>query len=269
MLCIYHKNCADGFGAAWAVRQAISDAEFFAASHGTEPPDVTDQEVLMVDFCYKRNVILEMAKKAKSITIIDHHVSAMNELIDLPENVITKFDMEHSGAMLAWNFFFPKKEPPMLLRHIEDRDLWKFSLPNTKEIQTALFAYPYDFDEWDILIRRSLDGLVHEGIILERKHNKDIIELLESTTRIMTIDGYRVKIANLPYTMASEAGHILAKGNPFGGTYYDMPTVRAFSLRSTDEGVDVAKIAELYGGGGHRNASGFKISYKKAAEFEV
>lgn len=269
-LCIYHGNCADGFGAAWVVRKYYGDnVEFFSGKHGEEPPDVTDRQVIIVDFSYKRDVIIRMAEVAENILIIDHHKTAFEGLVELPDNVSTIFNMDRSGTMLTWLFFFPLKNPPALLEHIEDRDLWKFILYGTREIQAAIFSYPYDFDVWDELIETSTERLLREGEVIERKHFKDINELLKITTRVMNIGGYCVEVANLPYTMSSDAGHILALNNPFGACYYDTPTGREFSLRSTDEGVDVSEIALMYGGGGHRNASGFKVSYKQAASFEV
>ena len=75
-MCIYHGNCADGFGAAWAVRKAIPEADFFPGTYQEPPPDVTDKRVVMVDFSYKRPVLLEMASQAESILILDHHKSA-------------------------------------------------------------------------------------------------------------------------------------------------------------------------------------------------
>ena len=61
-LCIYHGNCADGFGAAWAVRQYFGDGnvEFHAGLHGEAPPDTTGRDVVIVDFCYKRPVLDKM-----------------------------------------------------------------------------------------------------------------------------------------------------------------------------------------------------------------
>ena len=100
-ICIYHGNCADGFGAAWVVRKALGDIEFFAGKYQEPPPDVTGKNVVMVDFSYKRPVLLEMAEKANSILIIDHHKTAIEDLIDLPSNVITKFDMGHSEQQLS------------------------------------------------------------------------------------------------------------------------------------------------------------------------
>lgn len=259
--CIYHGNCADGFGAAWVVRTVCGDIEFHGATYQSPPPDVADKNVIIVDFSYKRPVLLEMAKVAKSILILDHHKTAEADLINLPDNVKCEFDMDRSGVRMTWDYFYPEREPPVLLTHIEDRDLWRFALPNTREIQSCIFSYPYEFDVWDRLFEADISLLVTEGATLERKHAKDIDELLKVTTREMVIGGYNVLAANLPYTMASDAGHKLAFGRPFGACYYDTPDGRVFSLRSTDEGVDVSEIAKQYGGGGHRNAAGFKVPH--------
>ena len=190
-------------------------------------------------------------------------------MVDLPANVKAKFDMNHSGAMLTWGHFFPDQEPPPLLLHIEDRDLWRFALQNTRQIQANVFSFPYDFQVWDMLMAAAPGALAAEGEAIERKHFKDIRELLGVTTRDMVIGGYRVPVANLPYTMSSDAGHELAKGHPFAACYWDTPEGRVFSLRSTDDGVDVSAVAKQYGGGGHRNASGFRVSFAQAQAFEV
>lgn len=267
--CIYHGNCADGFGAAWTVRKALGEIKFVAGKYGEAPPDVTGEDVVLVDFSYKRPVLLEMAEKANSILIIDHHKTAAEDLIDLPPNVVCKFDMNHSGAMLAWKHFFPNVAPPTLLLHIEDRDLWRFALENTREIQANLFSYPYDFEVWDRLMEMEASRLAADGVAIERKHLKDIGELLRVATREMCIGGHIVSVANLPYTMSSDAALELAIDRPFGACYYDAPDGRVFSLRSSDDGVDVSAIAKLYGGGGHRNAAGFKVAFDVARTLEV
>ena len=268
-ICIFHANCADGFGAAWVVRKALGEIDFHPGKYQEPPPDVTGKDVVMVDFSYKRPVLLEMAEKANSILILDHHKTAAEDLLDLPANVTAKFDMERSGAMLTWEHFFPGQEPPPLLLHIEDRDLWRFALQNTRQIQANVFSFPYDFQVWDTLMATAPAALAAEGEAIERKHFKDIRELLGVTTREMTIGGHRVPVANLPYTMSSDAGHEMAKGRPFAACYWDTPEGRVFSLRSNDEGVDVSEVAKQYGGGGHRNASGFKVSFAAAVAFEV
>lgn len=261
-LCIYHGNCADGFGAAWAVRKALgSRVDFHAGVYGNAPPDVRGRDVVMVDFSYQRPVLLEMAAEAKTITILDHHKTAAEQLVDLPANVIVRFDMERSGAMLAWEHFFPNEDPPPLLLHIEDRDLWRFALANTREIQANVFSYPYDFQVWDELMATDVAQLVSEGQAIERKHHKDVAELLKVVAREMEIGGHRVPVANLPYTLTSDAGHAMAQGRAFAACYWDTPDGRVFSLRSTEDGLDVAVVAQQYGGGGHKHASGFRVPF--------
>jgi len=259
-LCIYHGNCADGFGAAWCVRSALGEdgVEFFAGVYGRPAPDVTGRDVVMVDFSYKRDVMLEAIGKAASMLVLDHHKTAAEELADLPGATIV-FDMDRSGAGIAWDYYHPGTSRPPLIDVIEDRDLWRFKLPHTREIQANVFSYPYDFKVWDKLFATPLVDLALEGEAIERKHHKDIAELVGVTKRRMKIGGYDVPVANLPYTLTSDAGNLMAQGEPFAACYWDTPTGRVFSLRSTADGMDVSEIAKAYGGGGHKNASGFQI----------
>lgn len=298
-LCIYHSNCADGFGSAWVVRKALGDVDFHAGVYQNAPPDVSDRIVVLVDFSYKRDVLLEMARRTQAVLVIDHHKSAVEDLhadgcyiIDMGSyqgelgwsrfldnvaldsieggpRIYTVFDQNKSGAGLTWDFFNPGVARPELINRIEDRDLWRFAYPDTRAIQASVFSYPYDFDTWDMLFKADLNILRTEGEAIERKHFKDIKELVGVVTRPMKIGGHEVLVANLPYTLTSDAGHQLAQGRPFGGCYWDTPEGRVFSLRSTDEGIDVSAIAKQYGGGGHRNASGFRLSYEQAAGFEL
>ena len=163
-ICIYHGNCADGFSGAWVVRKALGDIEFHAGVYNTPPPDVTGKDVILVDFSYKKPVIEEMMKTAKSILILDHHKTSIEDLDELfngARNLAMNdnekrwhavFDINRSGAMIAWNYFFPDTPPPKILEHIQDRDLWRFALEGTREIQANIFSYPYDFDIWDKLL---------------------------------------------------------------------------------------------------------------------
>lgn len=264
-VCIYHGNCADGFGAAWAVRKYFKEKycvepEFIAGVYQTPPPSVTGKHIILVDFSYKRPVIQQLLDGNNDILIIDHHKSAIQDLETLHHPRLTKFfALENSGAMLTWQWFFPDEEAPQLIKHIEDRDLWKFKLHGTREIQANIFSYPYDFEVWDKLMKEEPTNLAQEGSAIERKHFKDIHELLKVTQHERSIGGYIVPVANLPYTLSSDAGHIMAKDRPFAACYWDVPDGRVFSLRSSDTGVDVSEIAKQYGGGGHKNAAGFKV----------
>ncbi len=271
-LVIYHGNCMDGFTAAWVIWCKHKDWDFYPAKHGDPPPDPTGREVIyMVDFSYKRPVILEMATPDRSIFILDHHKTAQADLVDLPSNVSVTFDMDKSGARLAWDYFNPEKstaERPMLIDYVEDRDLWRFKYPETKDICAFIFSQPYDFYTWDGLATMAQTQeykaeMVVRGKAILQKQSKDIDELLQNKFR-MKIGGVEVPVCNLPYTFSSEAGQILAKGEPFGATFYVDKQYAYFSLRSEENGMDVSDVAKKYGGGGHKHAAGFKIGFRMA-----
>jgi oligoribonuclease NrnB/cAMP/cGMP phosphodiesterase (DHH superfamily) len=270
-ICIYHDRCADGFTAAWAVRKKFGDSvQFVPGVYGEAPPDITGKDVLLVDFSYKRPVLEQMASVARTVTILDHHKTAAADLDGIGRfpNVDCTFDMNRSGAMITWEHFHDKAAPN-LVRYVQDRDLWHFALPGSREVSAFIFSYEYTFKNWDFLnsllgtkeedtfgIQQAIDG----GGTIERKHFKDITELLAVSARPMLIGGHIVQVANLPYTMSSDAAGKLGEGAPFGACYMDTAKGRVFSLRSRgDAAIDVSDIAKSYGGGGHKNAAGFTM----------
>lgn len=288
-LCIYHANCADGFTAAWVVNQMFKgDVVFHAARYGDSPPDVSDQHVIIVDFSYKRPVLEEMARVAKSILILDHHETAAKELEGLPRaephfgcypplGVAALFDMNRSGAALAWDYFgasgvserASSAHRPLLVDYVQDRDLWRHELAFSHEVNAFISSLPFEFSQWDLL-----DGLMHpraggamhphetivdRGEAIMQKQRKDVSELIAAAEREMKIGGVMVPVANLPFSMASDGGNMMAMFAPFAATYMDTPRGRVFSLRSAPDGSNVAKIAAAYGGGGHAHAAGFTV----------
>lgn len=297
-LVIYHANCADGFSAAWVFHflqdKIEQQFDFHPGVYGEDPPDVSDRHVYLVDFSYKRSVVKDMIQigGALAVVVIDHHKTAMEDLAGLDDELYEEakiaqaeidggalgeydspielvFDMDMSGATMAWKYWqevWDREiiERPVLLGHVEDRDLWKFRLPLTREIQAAVFSYEYTFENWDRLMwNTGMLVLAEGGAAIERKHRKDIAELVKVCKRAMTIGGFDVPVASLPYTLTSDAGHLMAKdyldGSRFAACYWDTDLHRIFSLRSMEGGMDVSAIAKLYGGGGHKNAAGFKV----------
>lgn len=273
-LVIYHGNCVDGFSAAWCfhnmTRVGVEGQEFdyHASVYGDPPPSlesITNRIVYIVDFSYSRDTLKEMASVAERIVILDHHVSAEKALQGLDkeiDNVEVVFDMTRSGAMIAWNYLFPGQEPPQMLKHVQDRDLWKFELQGTLHLQSYVFSKQYSFVNWDYLMNateQELEVMKDRGKAIQNKLERDLDELLPQLKRRLQIAGHLVYAVSLPYTMASEACHRLGVNEPFAAAYFDTPTHRVFSLRSQSKGLDVSMIAEQYGGGGHKNASGFRV----------
>ncbi len=266
-LILYHANCLDGFGAAFAAFEKFREGDgclcdFVPAAYGDDPPDFEDRNVYLLDFSYRRAELNLLCEKAKSVTIIDHHITAKNDLSGLDkehDNLEIVFDMEKSGAMLAWEYF-NSLEAPKLFSYIQDRDIWRFEFKETNDVYAALMARPFDFLSWAALIRseEKLKSIIKEGKAINRYRNR-MIEAYKKRSVIAEIAGYRVPVVNCPGVIASDLLGELAKGQPFAAGYQDIGTKRSWSLRSTNEGEDVAKIAEKLGGGGHRNAAGFSM----------
>lgn len=264
-LVIYHANCPDGFGAAVAAychfRQGDDcPCDFVAASFGQPPPEVARRQVYIVDFSYPRPVLKTMCRTAQTVTILDHHQTAEQDLAGLEKehaNLRVIFDLDKSGAVLTWEFFH-RTPPPRLLLHIQDRDLWRFALEGTNELYAALMARPFDFRVWAGLI----DGgelpasLFAEGEAINR-YRREMIAMLRNKAVIGSIDGCQVPIVNCYDEIASDLLGELASDHPFAAGYQDQGTLRKWSLRSSVTGADVAEIATRFGGGGHRHAAGF------------
>lgn len=253
-LIIYHAPCADGLSAAWVARQKFPDAEFYPTAHHKEPPDVTNKHVYILDYAYPRDVLLKMLDQAASLTVLDHHESNQKILDGL---IFCKFDMKRSGAGITWDTLFPKKPRLWIIDYVEDRDLWTWRLPFSKEVSAALDSYPQNFDTWDMISQRRPEDLAAEGGPIIRYENQMISKIL-SSVREVEFEGYKVPTVNSP-TLISEIGSQLAIGRPFSIVWRQTSNGKyAYSLRSTDAGVNVANLAALFGGGGHRCAAGLE-----------
>ena len=262
-LCIYHANCIDGFASAFSLNFALAGEVDFCPKNYFDPPVQIvgkDRDVIMLDFSYKKKDIEILAKNSKSILIIDHHASAQRELVDLPKNVKTKFDMNKCGATLTWEVYCDDYDRPKIFDYIEDHDLGRWKLDGTRAIGMSLRSYPMELDVWaDLLDDSKLPDMLYEGNILLRKHDRDIQNAVDTLTYNIEILNHTVPTINVPPAWATDVGKILSKGQPFSSSYYDLGKQRIFSLRSQKDGEDVSKIAEYFGGGGHKNAAGFTV----------
>lgn len=257
MLVIYHANCADGFCAAWIVHKIYPDAMYYAAYYGQEPPEFEDgTDIIMVDFSYKRDIILKMVAKAKSILILDHHKTAKAELVSLPDNVEVIFDMNKSGGRITWDHFFLENPAPWLVHYTMDRDLWQWKLPASRAINAALSTYDKSFDMWTTLEFMEKGVLVMEGDAILRYQKQVIAEHVKHANKV-EICGHKVLAVNASSLM-SEIGEQLCKDRLFSAIYFKRSDGKwQWSLRSDKNGLDVSEIANKFGGGGHKNASGF------------
>lgn len=268
-LVIYHGNCADGFTAAWVANMAYNGfqqtdkwhVDAVPGIYGEPPPDCTGRFVYILDFSYPPEVIDAMAAQADRIVWIDHHETAIKrEAGHTRPNVEKHFDISKSGALLTALYFEPNVDPYDIVSLVSDRDLWQFKDKRSRPFAAGLFSRFYTLGDWNYAAS-NIQETINDGAAIERKHLKDIEELIGVSARWELIGGVEVPVVNLPYTMASDACAKLLEMHPeapFAASWYlRKDGKRVYSLRSRPWGANVAEVAERYGGGGHANASGF------------
>lgn len=255
---IYHADCTDGFGAAYAAWKLLGNrAEYHACKHGTEPPNVKGKTVVILDFSFNNEITKAMIESADDLLVIDHHKSAMVELHDISS---TYFDMTKSGAILSWEYFHPGKESPKFIQYIQDRDLWKWELPYSKEFSAAFDMIPFEFEEFEKFEDDSVfDDAVKRGSYI-LAYSKTVIKKVCDKASSRKFNGMDVMVVNSSHWM-SEIGAKLAPGCDFAMIWhYDHgDRIIKASLRSFHDAIDVSEIAKKYGGGGHRKAAGFQL----------
>ena len=255
---IYHANCSDGMGAAWAAWKLLGDsAEYYPTEYGRLPPDVEGKNVAILDFSYDLFTLEKMKSLAKGLVVLDHHKTAIDELGDFD---CACLDASHSGAILSWNFFHPGEEPPLFLKYIEDRDLWKFSLSQSKEFSTVFYEVPLTFPAYDAFLDESVvnDACLKGSNVIA--YVNDYVEKFSEYALRANMHGYSAAVANSSVWI-SEIGNRLSRDVDFAAVWHYDYKIEKYrvSLRTCKDDVDVSTIAKFWGGGGHKKAAGFTI----------
>lgn len=262
--------CADGFGSAWAAWTVFKyNVDYRAINYGDPVPNLADYTTIYVlDFSFKKDILLKLCNKA-TVVVLDHHKTAQADLsmLQLPGNSFCKFDMTKSGAVLAWEYFHPSMPLPPILEYVQDRDLWAWKMPRSREISAALDNTDRNFESWSAFNAdiSSEDGFnqqlwVGEAIL---KYIQEKVASLAYKAVVQNFISWMVPIVNSP-NWQSEIGNELCKIHkecPFAVIYFDNLELkqRVYSLRSIGD-FDVSQIAKSFGGGGHKNAAGFSTN---------
>lgn len=262
---IYHKRCPDGFGGAYAAWKKFGDtAEYIPAGYGDAALEgLEGKEIYLVDFSYELPGEMErLARIASRFVALDHHQSSKALTESAPEHV---FDEKRSGATIAWSFFHPGTPIPRLMRYLEDGDLYRYALPETRDVFSYLVVQPDDFAVWDVIAQKLEDDAARATFLIKAAAYTEYFELLGKISveaaKKVRFEGYDCYFTTaMPsITMRSYVGHLLyEKMPPFALVVAAHPDGFGVSLRG-DGTVDVSKIAVKYGGGGHPNSAGFFI----------
>lgn len=269
----YHADCLDGFGGAYAAWKKFGDtADYFPTKYGHEPiiQEAAGKETYLIDFCYPQEIMDDLLKNAKSVVVLDHHEGIRSVVKSMPNYV---YDEKRSGSTIAWDYFHPDTPRPALIEHVEDEDLYKFKMPDTRAIGVFLSANDFSFPFWD-QVAIDLDDPEKKKEILAKASTyldyfNHLVKLSVENAHPVLFEGYQVLLANTSpmKTLKSAVGNALAKKMPpFGLVMSVHPNGLGVSIRG-DGSVDVSVIAQKYGGNGHPSSSGFRIPWKGEMPF--
>lgn len=276
---VFHKNCIDGTGAKFAAWMKFKDyAVYVPVAYGEPVPDFGEDpntEIYILDFSFKKEILKGMQAKYKKIVVLDHHKTAEEDLKELvDENIV--FDMNRSGAVMAWNYFHPDKPVPHILQHVQDRDLWKFTLPGTKEVHAGLNLLKGNMGAWKQYAEpeselwqptgSNVKKLAETGRAILQYENQYLENTVPKKIKVIDFLGYKAGIFNSGY-LISETGEAIYNSTELNVDlailyFIDSNNTVWLSFRSKkDGGVDVSAIAKMYfEGGGHQAAAGGKTT---------
>jgi len=264
-LIIHHRDL-DGYVAAWAADRGTPPywhAELCSIQYGEEPPKVDGHDVAILDFSFDRETTLELAAKASSLVVLDHHKGVAEKLAGLESATVhIHVDESKAGCRLAWEHYRPGLPPPPLVLFAEDRDLYRFQLPGTMEFCAAVETE----DDWrmstfDVVAFEDFEDVIRRGRPIY-EYQQTLAKRRAKHATFGRLRGHDCLVLNHGGFLVSETAEAMLQDEDSPGValiWTWTGTDLLCSLRSSDDGPDVSEIAAELGGGGHTHAAGFRF----------
>lgn len=238
-----------------------------------------NDHVYILDFAYDRETMDAVYAKVGKLQVLDHHETALEALQGAP---YAKFDMSKSGALLAWEYFFPDAEVPLICLFVHDYDLHEWKYTNHTASFEAWLRYDkvgQDWEKWEKLRtnKQYLDEALMKGSVVV-DINESIIQSFVKTPNNIVFNSFfsdeacrKIKYAlfNGMHHLRNEISTALYEANDIDMVIgWSVRTKEViFSVRSPDaEKFSAKKFAEVYGGGGHPKAGSFALPLDKGLE---
>ena len=248
--------------------------------------DMKEMELFIVDYSFPVRHLQEYISVFKSILVLDHHKTAIDEytehyevkeggfgwmFINPSNNCRIVFSNKESGAKLSWMYFHGEYiEVPDYIELINDYDLWKFNLENTRKFDYGLKLQDISsFNVLDTLMNSYKYDIISTGGKYERMHLARIEKIVKANIIevCLTISGkqYKCGLVNAYPDIRNEiCDHVIKTLGYDAAISYNIysSTEVSCSLRSK-ESLDSSGLSKMYGGGGHKNSSAFRITFKE------
>jgi oligoribonuclease NrnB/cAMP/cGMP phosphodiesterase (DHH superfamily) len=226
----------------------------------------------MADVSLPMQDMLQMARHSKyQFTWIDHHQSAMNDYVNLPDHARTQINAylktNLSACELCWEYFF-EETTPLFVRWLGTYDSWR----NQDEEMWEKFILPF---QWGARLHyktpedivRALQGsggaietVLSDGntiLAYQREQNERSCR----SAFEYEFDGLRAICLNIAgassltfESVYDEGKHDLMIPFAWNGKRWN------FSLYTTKtDSINCSVLAKKRGGGGHKGAAGFQV----------
>jgi oligoribonuclease NrnB/cAMP/cGMP phosphodiesterase (DHH superfamily) len=295
-LVIYHGKCPDGVASAWCFWKLFGnsasvsykpDLKFHPGKFEENPPDVSDKNVVFVDFTYPLKVMLDLSSKAKTITVLDHHKSAVPLLDHQTLRFNVKLDMNRSGAQIAWDELycenissenkdnaFKSNDRPWFINDIADRDLWTWQLEGSKDTTRSMFSLGHyeSFEAFNKIQEKPREYYSAIGESLNKDDDRLYTALQNQAIDCLLISPknpeqtWKVRLASCYHSHASELGNRLVSDGlcDFAVLYrYDILRDEWWlSCRASNKSdIDLVGILKQFdkNSGGHAKAAGMTL----------
>ena len=280
MLCVYHIADHDGKGSAEIIKSLYPDCETIGLNHDMEVPYEkirAHDKIIVCDYALPFPFMAELAQN-KDFTWIDHHASVINEYNDLraggsyPELKGLR-RVGTAAICLAWEYFHPGEEIPEGVRLLGLNDIYDLRDPRVLPFEYAFQSLGVNRPEdeiWKELLENKLDipATVAKGEAILSWIKIRNFRLVRGMAFESSFQGYKCICANMPQGKSAFFDSVpQIEGYDFMVNFYmNKDNLWNLSFYTAKEGVDVSKIASIFGGGGHVKASGAS-ALKELPEF--
>jgi oligoribonuclease NrnB/cAMP/cGMP phosphodiesterase (DHH superfamily) len=216
-------------------------------------------KVFIVDFSFAPEVMRVLCL-LPTVVWIDHHKTAMEQIPELWSSFMVegRRSLTEAACSLTWQYLKGSDAEPKCVQYVADFDLWKFEYGETtkvfNEVAYHLLSLPLD---WLQLLSSHADLstlMIHGYALYHRKQ----LRVAKAVEKGIAIDwmGHKTLVVNSTLDSSDIGNAALDKGYEIGLVWRVEDSSLIVSLRSKGD-LDVAKLAEKFGGGGHKNAAGF------------
>lgn len=196
----------------------------------------------------------------KDIVWIDHHKTGCERW-----HMTNGYkSLDNAGCVLTWRWFHDMNKIPQCVKWIEKRDLWQFDFYGDDACWFTtyldkLYCYPTN-KIWDELFSmEDYSKLIERGRQLRNDMFVDLSRIINDNAEESELNGIKCLRCNFSDRKKTSdlCQMMLHEGYDLAWSWYVKGNMVYNSLRSRND-VDCGKIAEGFGGGGHKYSAGWQ-----------